>query len=179
MEFLSKNSFDFFKNSIISIDLGKKNIGIAYKIKNSSIIFPKDVFINDDKILEVLTSFIHAHDCKVIVIGDPKINDKSFGTQHVIEFAKKILKHVKIDIVLQDETMSSRRADDILHTFFTNDFQVKFENNQIRHKRQKAKNKTQSHHHLINFKQMKREVKDKDARAACVILERFMEFCEK
>ena len=159
----------------MSIDLGLKKIGVAYKIQNSSIAFSKGVFFNDNTFLDFLFDFIKSQQTNLIVIGDPKSSNLTFGTQHVIEFSKKILHFIEIDIVLQDETMTSRRADQNLEMFFEDSFHIKIENNQIRHKRQKDKNKESSVIHLENFKQMRKQRQQKDAHAACIILERFME----
>lgn len=109
---------------LISIDYGKKKLGIAISDKTRNISMPiRTIYVTDDslKIVEIL-SIMNKYLVCGIVIGLPLSMDGSRGVQ--VEIVKKftdlLSASTELPIFMQDERLTSKAADKFLQSFGLN-----------------------------------------------------------
>ena len=97
----------------LGLDLGSKTLGLAISdttltIANSL----KTIYFHDenyDSLIEPLNEIIKEYRIKKIILGYPLNMDGSIGTRAEItmEFKKKLEEVFKLDVILQDERLTS------------------------------------------------------------------------
>ena len=104
---------------ILGLDLGTKTLGISIS-DNSCIIASKYDCItfeseNYDDALEKLKKVINEFNVNTVVLGLPKNMDNTLGfaSQRSLNFKKK-LEDIGINVILQDERLSSVEANNIM-----------------------------------------------------------------
>ena len=102
----------------LGLDLGTRSLGISVSDKTGIVAsFYKNIKYNDEnKLLEELTHIITLLNIDEIVLGYPKNMDNSegFRTQETRLFMDKLNKLISVPIVLQDERLTTRVAEDVL-----------------------------------------------------------------
>jgi len=97
---------------LIGLDLGSKRIGVAICDDKRKISTPLKTidYRNMQYLLDQLTNIIYENNISGIIIGFPINMDGSLGgaAQSVSDKANMISKHLKIDVVLWDERMSTK-----------------------------------------------------------------------
>jgi putative Holliday junction resolvase len=98
--------------SILSIDYGSKNVGLALKTKDSSVIFPYGVLGNNKNIFFAIKKIIEEGDIDLIVIGMPFSYDKKENqkTKQVHKFAQTLQKIISQPIKFVDERFTTAQA---------------------------------------------------------------------
>lgn len=102
----------------MGIDLGTKTIGIALsdpmKIFASGLLTIKRKKLKDD--LEEIKKLIDLYDVDKIVLGLPKNMDNSIGpsAQRSLSFSDSLKKELGIEVILQDERLSTVSAERVL-----------------------------------------------------------------
>ena len=102
----------------IGLDLGKRSLGLAISDKLGLIAsFYKNIkYDNEEKLLDTLEEIIKLEKIDKIVLGYPKNMDNSEGFRAVetLEFKNKLEKRVSLEVILQDERLSTHEAENIL-----------------------------------------------------------------
>lgn len=102
----------------LGLDLGTKTFGVAISDRTGVIASFYDSFRYDDEnqlILKIKDIILKEH-VDVIVLGLPVNMDgsKGFRVQETMEFKDKLEKEIDIEIVFQDERLSTKVATDVL-----------------------------------------------------------------
>lgn len=105
---------------IIGLDLGTKTLGVAVSDKLGLIAsFYKTIFFESEdynslvpKVKELLDEF----ETKIVVLGLPKNMDNSLGfaSNRSLNFKKLLEDNLDIEVILEDERLSSVEANNIL-----------------------------------------------------------------
>lgn len=101
---------------IIGIDFGTKRIGIAVTDPLQIIASPLET-VENQKIIDFLTSYFFTEEVECIVVGEPKKLDNSDAEimPKIREFIKNLNKHFpNIPVELQDERFTSADAKRII-----------------------------------------------------------------
>ena len=104
----------------LGLDLGTKTLGIAISDKTNSIASPLTTlrFNNEDyeSLIEPLKNIVVENKITTIVLGLPKNMDSSMGfaAQRSSNFKKLIEKNIDVEVVLEDERLTSVMAHSIL-----------------------------------------------------------------
>lgn len=105
-------------NRIMGLDVGDKTIGVAVSdplgITAQGVTTIRRIGIKKD--LEELEGLIDEYSVNKIVVGLPKNMNNTIGPQgeKVLKFVKKIENKFKIDIILQDERLTTVSAERML-----------------------------------------------------------------
>ncbi|MDF0607802.1 Holliday junction resolvase RuvX [Wolbachia endosymbiont of Onchocerca gibsoni] len=122
---LHKNPAEFLKSipkdkRVMCLDMGKKQIGIAFSDKTQLIATAHSIYNrkNISKDLGYLNRVFKENEAGSVVIGLPlETNRKrSEWYETIIQFATKMIKKYKVNIYLQDESLSTFIA---IHTLKT------------------------------------------------------------
>lgn len=105
---LEKNT----KPRILSIDYGRKRIGLAVCDELHITVTPLDTQINDSEIFEKIKKIIEELNVGKVILGMPQRNDdRNFEFQNeILSFKKALEEYVGINVVLFDESFSSKKA---------------------------------------------------------------------
>lgn len=101
---------------IMSIDHGAVRVGIAISDPMQIIARPYKVIINNDNLLDEITSIIKKEGIRKIILGLP-LNLNGVDTQktkEVREFAEKLKKGISIPVILWDERYTTVEANEAL-----------------------------------------------------------------
>lgn len=100
----------------LGLDYGASKIGAAIGDSETRIASPFGVLKNDKDILANIGKIIKDEDVAVIVVGVPKglQNLKSEQYEEAVEFVNKLKDEFKIDIVVQDEKLTTSQAQTLL-----------------------------------------------------------------
>ena len=103
----------------LSIDYGKKRMGLAVCDPTETITSPLDVISNDEGLIKRIKQLIEVEKIGAIVLGLPFNMDGTAGPQAkaVKKFARQLKKQIKIPIHFQDERLSSFAAEEKLAEF--------------------------------------------------------------
>ena len=101
---------------VLGIDYGDTRIGIAVAEIEIGIAHPHSVIESDNKAVGEIANIIREESIKTIIIGLPKNMNGTEGNQAATTrlFAEKLSATPGIEIVFQDERLSSKQAEDIL-----------------------------------------------------------------
>ena len=102
----------------LGLDLGKKTLGLAISDRTGLIAsFYKSIrYENEDKLISELKDIIKREKIDILVLGLPKNMDNSEGFRAIetLEFKENLEQEIDKDIVLQDERLSTRMAENVL-----------------------------------------------------------------
>ena len=104
----------------LGLDLGSKTLGLA--ISDTTLTIANSLktlhFNNEDydSLMEPLNEIIKEYNIKRIILGYPLNMDGSIGTRAeiTIEFKKKLEKKFKLEVILQDERLTSVISNQVL-----------------------------------------------------------------
>lgn len=102
----------------IGLDLGKRSLGIAISDKLGIIAsFYKSIkYVDETKLLELLGDIIVSEKIDKIVLGYPKNmnNSEGFRADETLEFKSKLEDKFNLEVILQDERLSTHEAENML-----------------------------------------------------------------
>lgn len=100
-------------NTIVSLDVGDKNIGIARAYVGSLFPQPCAVVAHDDRVIASLVELIENEHAIAVVAGLPRnlSGEDTQQTQSVRDFVDNLKKHLDIPIYFQDEAGTSHQAE--------------------------------------------------------------------
>ena len=104
----------------LGLDLGTKTLGVAVSDKTGLIANTlKTINFKDENysnLLKPLKEIINEYEVKKIVLGFPKNMNNSIGlrAEITIKFKKLLEENFTIEVILQDERLSSKSAESIL-----------------------------------------------------------------
>lgn len=96
---------------ILGIDFGTKRIGLATGDDEAGFAFPLKTIDNNLKSVEDIQKLISEREIDMVVLGDPGDNEHVQETRKKIFAFKETLEQVGIEVVLQDESMTSLHSD--------------------------------------------------------------------
>jgi len=101
---------------IMSIDYGAVRVGIAISDPMQIIARPYQVIINNDALLDDITSIIKKEKIGKIILGLPLNLDgkDTQKTKEVRNFAEKLKKNISIPVILWDERYTTVEANEAL-----------------------------------------------------------------
>lgn len=106
---------------LISFDLGTKKIGIALSTPDHKLAMPHSIITvnNQGNIAKQCLEVITNNNCCGIVIGLPLNMNGSISTQteNAQKFANQLAQLTDLPILLQDERLTSKTADNLLKSF--------------------------------------------------------------
>lgn len=100
----------------LGLDLGTRTLGISISDTTKTIASAlKTIRFNDsdyDSLIPELKSIIEEYNISKIVLGLPKNMNNTMGDRctTTIEFQKKLIEHFNIEVVMQDERLSTVEA---------------------------------------------------------------------
>jgi putative Holliday junction resolvase len=102
-------------NTLISLDVGEKRIGVAVADLSVRIAVPFQTIEVDGQELEAIAKIVVQEDADTIVVGYPRnqMGESTTQTDYVEQFAKQ-LEDLVPTIVFQDESLTSVMAEDQL-----------------------------------------------------------------
>lgn len=104
----------------LGLDLGSKTLGISISDRTNIIASVyKTIFFNEDdynSLIEPLREIILQEGITGIVLGLPKNMNNSLGTRAMItlEFKEKIEKELEIEVIMEDERLTSVISNNVL-----------------------------------------------------------------
>lgn len=99
--------------TFIGLDFGASRIGMAIADTNSRLPRPLPAINNDDQILKVLQKIIDDNKVKQIIIGRPRSLEglSTHQTEVVQQFVEQLRKSIDIQVKMQDEAVTSKKAE--------------------------------------------------------------------
>lgn len=97
----------------LALDIGEVRIGVAANPAGLSIAQPRGYIANDDKVRKVIQGYIDKEKAEVLVVGLPRgmQGQETDQTKYVRNFIQELQTFVTIPIVLQDEALTSVKAE--------------------------------------------------------------------
>lgn len=98
---------------IMSIDFGLKRIGIALSDPLKKFASPFTTIPNDEKLFTNLKKIIQEKFVEKIILGlpDESVNSGKSVYKNVLEFKSNLEKHFKLEVILWNETHTSKIAE--------------------------------------------------------------------
>lgn len=103
----------------LGLDLGSRTLGMALSDGSGSIASSYQIIRHNEeynRLVDEVAKVVKEKHIEKIVLGFPKNMDNSIGTKGELslEFKKKLEDRLKIEVVLQDERLSTRQAEALL-----------------------------------------------------------------
>ena len=101
---------------IVGIDYGEKRIGLAVADTALRIAHPHSVVVHNAGAIDEIARFVKDEGIRTIVLGMPKSLSGDEGSQaaKVREFAERLVDAAGVEVIFQDERLSSKAAEEIL-----------------------------------------------------------------
>lgn len=102
--------------NVAALDVGNKRIGVAITSLSSKLPRPFTTLVNDSTIMHQIKQLVGDQSLAMIIIGRPRGLDgqETNQTRTTQEFVIDLQKHVSVPIYWQDETLTSRKAEEEL-----------------------------------------------------------------
>lgn len=126
----SNSNFQRYQNQgILAVDYGEKVTGIASFIPGNDpfpLMGERIIFKNQKQLANQITQVVKNDDISLIVIGVPHLLDgKSTAmTEKILKFARKLSEQTGVPVYGQDETLSTKSAEDRMKNSPEFDFKV-------------------------------------------------------
>lgn len=105
----------------LGLDLGTKSLGLALSDRTGLIAsFYKNIsYTDEDKLLEKIKDIVEKEHVEKLVLGLPKNMDNSLGwrSTETIEFKEKLEKMLDKEVILEDERLTTKIAENMLIDF--------------------------------------------------------------
>ena len=105
----------------LGLDLGTKSLGLALSDKTGLIAsFYKNIsYTDENKLIEEIKDIVEKEHVEKLVLGLPKNMDNSLGwrSAETIEFKKKLEEKLDKEIILEDERLTTKIAENMLIDF--------------------------------------------------------------
>lgn len=102
----------------LALDLGTKTLGLAISDKTNTIASPYKTirFQNYEELIKELESIVQEKEIGKFILGYPKNmnNSLGFAIDRTMNFKKELEKNFNLPIILIDERLSTKEAEDIL-----------------------------------------------------------------
>jgi putative Holliday junction resolvase len=99
--------------SILALDVGDRRIGLALAHPVARLASPLITLDNSSDVWERLLQVIQQQDVTQLVVGLPRNlqGDDTAQTKRVRQFVEELQAHIQLPVVLQDEALTSRKAE--------------------------------------------------------------------
>lgn len=103
-------------NSVIALDVGAKRIGVARADLGAGFAHPLTTLTNDENIWSSIRSVVEEERTDIIVVGLPRnLNGETTEqTRYCQKFADELAQNIDIDVIMQDEALTSHKAEEEL-----------------------------------------------------------------
>ena len=105
----------------LGLDLGTKSLGLSLSDKTGLIAsFYKNIsYTDENKLIEEIKDIVEKEHVEKLVLGLPKNMDNSLGwrSAETIEFKKKLEEKLDKEIILEDERLTTKIAENMLIDF--------------------------------------------------------------
>lgn len=105
----------------LGLDLGTKSLGLALSDRTGLIAsFYKNIsYTDEDKLLEEIKDIVEKEHVEKLILGLPKNMDNSLGwrSTETIEFKEKLEKMLDKEVILEDERLTTKIAENMLIDF--------------------------------------------------------------
>ena len=105
----------------LGLDLGTNSLGLALSDRTGLIAsFYKNIsYTDEDKLLEEIKDIVEKEHVEKLVLGLPKNMDNSLGwrSTETIEFKEKLEKMLDKEVILEDERLTTKIAENMLIDF--------------------------------------------------------------
>ena len=105
----------------LGLDLGTKSLGLALSDRTGLIAsFYKNIsYTDENKLLEEIKDIVEKEHVEKLVLGLPKNMDNSLGwrSTETIEFKEKLEKMLDKEVILEDERLTTKIAENMLIDF--------------------------------------------------------------
>lgn len=105
----------------LGLDLGTKSLGLALSDRTGLIAsFYKNIsYTDEDKLLEEIKDIVEKEHVEKLVLGLPKNMDNSLGwrSTETIEFKEKLEKMLDKEVIIEDERLTTKIAENMLIDF--------------------------------------------------------------
>lgn len=104
------------KNTIISLDIGEKRIGVAVADTSVKIAVPLETIQVDGSELDEIIQLVTEQGADLVIIGYPRnqAGEPTAQTKYVEDFTNKLHEKISVKIQFQDESLTSVMAEDRL-----------------------------------------------------------------
>ncbi|HEX9153874.1 MAG TPA: Holliday junction resolvase RuvX [Candidatus Saccharimonadales bacterium] len=103
-------------DSILALDVGGQRIGVAKANAIARIASPLRTIENGDDVMSVIQRIVQQEQVAVMVVGHPRgLSGQTTDQTRIVEsFADALRKHLNIPVNMQDEAVTSQKAEDEL-----------------------------------------------------------------
>jgi putative holliday junction resolvase len=108
---------------ILGLDVGDKRIGVAIASSIAKLPQPLDVISAESDTVELIKTLIVKNDVQLVVVGLPRNlqGEETAQSNKIRLFADKLKNQIDLPIEFADESLSSKRADELMrHNNFKN-----------------------------------------------------------
>lgn len=100
-------------NNLLALDIGEKRIGIARGNAIAQIAEPLQTFKNDNTFINKLNVLLKEQETDILIVGIPRnlSGQETAQSRYVRDYCKEFLAHIGIPIIFQDETLSTKEAE--------------------------------------------------------------------
>lgn len=100
-------------NNLLAIDVGDSRIGLARASISARLPEPLATFKNDDNFMINIKQVILDHDIDTLIVGLPRNmqGQETAQSKYVRGFCDETLKNLNLPIIMQDETLSTVKAE--------------------------------------------------------------------
>ncbi len=101
---------------LLALDIGDKRVGLATANLETLLATPLDTITNDANLVDKINELVRNYNIEVIVVGLPRTlsGNDSNQTNKVRQFIESLKTVLAIEIIAQDEALSSVRAEEEL-----------------------------------------------------------------
>lgn len=99
--------------AVMALDIGSSRIGVALARLDSRIAQPLTTIDRSEGFVQKITDLINEYSVTTLVCGQPRGLDgqETQQTHDTLDFIKQLKNETSIEIVLQDEAMTSKKAE--------------------------------------------------------------------
>ena len=103
---------------ILGLDYGSKTCGVAISDESETISSPIETirYNKMSELIKAIKKYIEEYEIKLIVLGNPLNLDGSISTrsEETFKFKEKLEKEFNIQVILEDERLTSKISNDVL-----------------------------------------------------------------
>lgn len=101
------------QSNILALDVGMARIGIARASSYARLAEPLTTLPNTPEIYNEIADLCKEYDATTVVVGLPRglEGQHTAQTDYVEDFVRELKRHAKLTVVLQDEALTSRKAE--------------------------------------------------------------------
>ena len=102
-----------YLNVILAFDYGEARVGVAIKPAEQVSAEPLVTLSNDSRLMDMVKELVDLHSPGLVIVGWPRSLDaeKTQQTEKAEQFASQVAQRYNIKVELQDEALSTQRAE--------------------------------------------------------------------